>query len=248
MANLFGVLLILAAVVVFVLCLVGLVKPSFLKRAKAETPPSRLKILLAGLLLPFLMFGLGGAFLDTSGTEATNQAQVVQQQAPLDVVAAPIPESAPTAALTMGVTPEEFRKSYNDVIGQIDRSWRVPEFDVTQGSVNDTFTAKLGGAASIVGTIDKPSKQLKSVMVIAGGGQGKDNMQTVAVLMGIVHSLAQSSSKEEINKAVTSVMNAALDGMNDANAKSQSVVLGNRKLSATASPITGLMFSVGVAD
>lgn len=157
---------------------------------------------------------------------------------------APEVQATPAAKSNLGMTPEEFRQTYNALIGQVDKSWRVAEFDVTQGSVNDTFTAKLGGAAGMVGTVDKASKKLISVMVIAGGGEGKDNMQSIAVLMSTAHALTQGASKQEISDAVSTLVTAAFNGMEQADTPLQSRTVGNRKLSATASSITGLMFSV----
>lgn len=155
---------------------------------------------------------------------------------------------APAPAKDLGITPEAFRKSYNAQVGQIDKSWRVAEFDVSPGSVRDTFTAKLGAGASIVGSVDKASKKLTGVMVIAGAGQTTDNMQTIAALLSTAHALTQGASKEEISDAVSTLVTAAFGSMKDSDAPRQSRIVGNRKFSATASQITGLMFTIADAN
>jgi len=255
MANGLGVALALGAFVVFALCLIGLFKPKFLQFNKSGEPPKRSHIAIALVFLPLLMFGIGGSLLDPVEKQEAAQTSSPSADTSSTPVAEPVEATGETASVSttgtkanLGLTPEEFRKAYNDLIGQIDRSWRLPEFDITQGSVNDTFTVKTVAGAGMVGSVNKQNQQLQSVMVIVGGGQGQDNLKSMAVLLSAVHTLTKSSSKEEVNKAVTSLMNQVLDEMNDSNAPARSVVLGNRKLSATASPVTGLMFSVGVVE
>lgn len=257
MANGLGIALVLGALVVFALCLIGLFKPKFLQFNKSGNPPKRLNIALALVFAPLLMFGIGGALLDP--VEKQEATQINPEAAtPLPAtetepapVAAPVAASenkSPISKANLGVTPEEFRKSYNDLIGQIDRAWRVAEFDVTEGSVNNTFMAKLGPAASIVGSIDKSNKKIIDVMVIAGGGQDQDNIQAVAVLMSTAHALTKGASKQEISNAVNTVVTAALENIEKDDAPTQSRIVGNRKISANASQVTGLMLSVSAAE
>lgn len=255
MANGLGIALVLGALVVFALCLIGLFKPKFLQFNKSGNPPKRLHIALALVFAPLLMFGIGGALLDP--VEKHEAAQTNPEAATPLPATEPAPVAAPVAAsenkspiskANLGVTPEEFRKSYNDLIGQIDRAWRVAEFDVTEGSVNNTFMAKLGPAASIVGSIDKSNKKIIDVMVIAGGGQDQDNIQAVAVLMSTAHALTKGASKQEISNAVNTVVTAALENIEKDDAPTQSRIVGNRKISANASQVTGLMFSVSAAE
>jgi alkylhydroperoxidase/carboxymuconolactone decarboxylase family protein YurZ len=193
-----------------------------------------------------MIFGLAGLIatvLVIAASCSDDKDETAVTQSPTTVA---VSTDAQTQAPVKGldITPEEFRKSYNTLIGQVDKSWRVAEFDITQGAVNDTFTAKLSESAGMVGTVDKASKKLISVMVIAGGGQDKNNMQSIAVVLTTAHVLTQGASKEEISNVVSTLVTDALNGIEKTDTPMQSRVVGNRKLSATASPITGLMFAV----
>lgn len=250
MSNVAGVVLMLLAVLVFVMCLIGLISPKWLKYSKTGDAPKRSHIAWTLFLMPLLLLGVGGSLLDPVEKQdtpaAANTSTAPDSSAP--AISAVADQVAKPARQTLGVQPEDFRKSYNALIGQVDKSWRVAEFDITQGSVNDTFTAKLGAAASMVGSVDKATQKLISVTVIAGGGQGQDNLQSIAVLMSTAHALTQGASKKEISDAVSTLVTAALDGMDQADTPMQSRTIGNRKLSATASNITGLMFFVSSAE
>lgn len=257
MANGLGMALLLGAFIVFALCFIGLFKPKFLQFNKSGDPPKRSHIAIALVFAPLLMFGIGGALLDpvekqdsaqTNPEAATPLPATATETAPVAAPVAASEKKAPISKANLGVTPEEFRKSYNDFIGQIDRAWRVAEFDVTEGSANNTFMAKLGRGVGIVGSIDKFNKKIIDVMVIAGSGQDQDNIQAVAVLLSTAHALTKGASKQEISNAVNTVVTAALENIEKDDAPTQSRIVGNRKISATASPITGLMFSVSAAE
>ena len=146
------------------------------------------------------------------------------------------------------MTPEEFRKAYNNMIGQIDKSWRVAEFDVQPGEVNDAFSAPLGKAAHVVGGVDKATGQLLDLTLVVGGGQPEENMRAIAAMLTVAQVTTQGVSKEKISNSVSTMMRKAMDNLDKPDAKSTQAVVGNRKYSFGASKITGLMFSISDAN
>lgn len=147
------------------------------------------------------------------------------------------------------MTSEEFRKAYNNMIGQIDKSWRVAEFDVQPGEVNDVFNASLGKAAHIVGSVDKANGKLLDLMLVIGGGQLVDeNMRAIAAMLSVAQVTTKGESKEKISNAVSTMMRKAMDNIDKPDAKSTQAMVGNRKYSFDASKITGLMFSISDAS
>lgn len=148
----------------------------------------------------------------------------------------------------MGISPEKFRRSYNAQVGQVDKSWRVAEFDIEVGTVNNTFNAKLGGAAHIVGVVDKASGNLIDLMLIVGGGKREETLRAIAATLSAAQAVTQGASKEAISKAVTTLMSKAMEDMDKPKAKTASAIVGNRKYSASASQLTGLMFAISNAN
>ena len=146
------------------------------------------------------------------------------------------------------MTPEEFRKAYNNMIGQVDKSWRVAEFDVQPGEVNDAFNASLGKAAHIVGSVDKANGKLLDLMLVIGGGQPDENMRAIAAMLSVAQVTTKGESKDKISNAVSTMMRKAMDNIDKPDAKSTQAMVGNRKYSFDASKITGLMFSISDAS
>lgn len=64
MANLLGIVLILLAIVVLVVCVLGLIRPQWLAFSKDGAHPSRLFIVVGLLLLPLMLFLTGSSLLD----------------------------------------------------------------------------------------------------------------------------------------------------------------------------------------
>lgn len=148
----------------------------------------------------------------------------------------------------LGITPEEFRKAYNSQIGKIDKSWRIAEFDIGEGDVNNAFNAPLGKVAHIVGGVDKKTGNLTDLMLVVGGGKPEENLQAVAAMLTVAQSATQGASKQEISKAVTSLMQTALDNIDNPKIKPATANIGNRTYTFSASQMTGLMFVISDAE
>lgn len=248
MSNVVGVVLVLLALVVFVMCLIGLISPKWLRFSKDGTPPKRTHILLGMLFVPLVLFGIGGGLLDPVEDKGAPQT-VAANDAPKQEQAAPVPSAPPAQPVSknLGITPDQFRTAYNGLITQIDKQLALPKLQVTDGSVYNTFTVQLSSAAHAVGTVEKQSGKLRELMLIAGSGKTSDNMQTIAVLLTAAHVTTQGATKEEISKAVSELTTQALTNSDKPGAKALTAVVGNREYVANASKLTGLMFSIGDA-
>lgn len=167
---------------------------------------------------------------------------------PAEPVASKPAESKAVTAKNLGMTPEEFRKSYNSYMAQMNKSWQVGKFKVESGAVNDTFTTQLGKVTGIVGTVDKSNGKVKELMLLVSSGTSEDNMQAIVMLLSAAHASTQGASKEEVSKVVSDLTTQALKNVNSSSPQSQSAKVGNREYTVNASQITGLMFAISDAQ
>lgn len=68
MSGVIGMLLMLSGLVVFVMCLIGLFSPKWLKFSKTGDVPKRSRIALALVFIPIVLFAIGGTLI-TSATK-----------------------------------------------------------------------------------------------------------------------------------------------------------------------------------
>lgn len=171
-------------------------------------------------------------------------------ESPASVPQDEVKEDAPQPSHhNLGMTPDEFRKAYNVMIGQIEESWRVAEFDIQEGSVNNVFNVKLGNTSHIVGRVDKVNDQLLDVTVlVGGGGTPDDNIHAVAVMLSVAQVTTQGASKEKISNAVNNMMTKALESLENPKAKPKPLKIGNREYNISASHLTGIIFSISDAS
>lgn len=241
MSNVVGVLLILLAFVVFVLAVIGFISPKKLQRKNTEFAPKRLHIALVGFFLPIVLFAIGGALIDPP-KDASDVASVNPAEAPAPAPAAVVPKK------NLGMSPEEFRKAYNNMIGQIDKSWRIAEFEINQGGVNDGINAALGKSVHVVGSIDKSNGKLLGLIVVLGGTQAEENLRAIAALLTVAQVTTQGASKEKISAAVNKLLKDASEKIDDPEASAEKMIVGNRKFTFSASRVTGFMFTVNDAN
>lgn len=250
MLEVLGVILMLLSFALLGLAVVGLINPRWIRNRKTGEIPRRGHILLGGTLLPVVFFVAGGLMLPEGKTNAAESSQDSSASGPTAVTTeatqalATSTQPAQPSPKNLGMTPEEFRKAYNNVAGQVDKSWRVAEFDIEKGDVRDAFNAKLGKAAHIIGAVDKTNGKLIDLMVVVGGGKPEDNLQAIFVMLAAAQVTTQGATKESISKVISSSMKLAMADIDNPEAKPINARVGNREYSITASKLTGLMFSI----
>jgi len=168
-------------------------------------------------------------------------AEVVAKNAELEKIEQP----APAPELTLGISPEEFRQRFNDVIGKVDGSYMAGKFEVSEGSVNDTFNQAAGTNIAMVGTISKQNSELKGLTLIIAGGDGAEVVKAIAVLLAAAQSANPELPKEQIANAVMDMTKSAMENIETGDSIKRTI--GNVEYSAGASKFTGLMFSIGPA-
>lgn len=204
----------------------------------------------AWLAISLVLIGAQGGQENAPANTADSGAKTVEQAAQ----AAPatdktvIPAIAPSSSKakeTLGVTPEEFRTSFNNFVSQIDSSYRAPEFEVKSGDVNDVFTHSFAKNVAIVGTVNKSDGSMQSLIVTIAGA-GDDIAKPVIVLLSAAHALNPGVPKEEHSKAVLGLIKNAMSTIEAGTSYDETV--GDLHYSAFASHYTGLMFTISSKD
>jgi hypothetical protein len=204
----------------------------------------------AWLAISLVLIGVQGGQENAPANSADSGAKAVEQVAQ----AAPATDKAVTPAIepssskakeTLGVTPEEFRVSFNKFVSQIDSSYRAAEFEVQSGDVNDVFTHSFAKNVAIVGTVNKSDGSMQSLIVTIAGA-GDDIAKPVIVLLSAAHALNPGVPKEEHSKAVLGLVKNAMSTIEAGTSYDETV--GDLHYSAFASQYTGLMFTISSKD
>ncbi len=235
---------ILAGIVglVGLLCLlvvvVGLISPTFFKDKKTGEVPKRSHLAVGGVAGAFIAFAIAGALAPDTDT-----AEQVAEKSPAAQLATP-ELVAPAAVKTLGMTPEEFRKAFNGIVVQVDSDYKLAEFDIEKGDVNDTFKRILGNNVGLIGSVSKQDGKLQGLMlIVAGSGETTEDMlRPVVVILAASQALNPLVDKGENSEVVMDMVKQALAHIDTGKPIERTV--GQLQYTASASKLTGLMFAI----
>ncbi len=142
------------------------------------------------------------------------------------------------------MTPEEFRKAFNGIVVQVDSDYKLAEFDIEKGDVNDTFNRSLGNNVGLMGSVSKRDGKLQELMlIVAGGGEKTEDMlRPVVMILTASQALNPLVDKGENSKVVMEMAKQAL--ANSDTGKPIERTVGQLQYTASASKLTGLMFAI----
>lgn len=240
-----SVLFFLLALLTLLLLIWGLIFP---RKAFLGTAASRGKIgKVYGLAFVALM----------AGTLVTAPAQDAQQ--PSSTPAPPenepaaaagedsnMPEKAKDPAKTLAMTPAEFRDRYNAVVETVDAQYSITDIVVQDGPVNDAFNSRLAGNVSVIGAIDKESREITGLTVILAGGEETDVARPVLAILAVSQVANPGAPKEEVAKEVMAITQAAMEDLETGSSHRRTV--GSVTYAASANKLTGLMLSISPQD
>jgi hypothetical protein len=247
----FGGLLALAAILLFIICLIGLIFPRLLKHPKTGTVPQRKHLAIFGLVVPLVMFAIGGSMLPKPQNDTDAQPQALADAAAPATTPATAHSIEPTPTIptikTLGMTAQEFQKRFNATASNAGADIKIKRLNVQSkpDGVNDTFMHTAGNGY-LVGVIDRQSKQLTAInMGLAGGDDPADGL----ILIGTaLHASTDDVEAGAIGKALSSLMSKAMADIEKPNAKLHEMRVGNRMYAASANKATGLMLFVTPAQ
>lgn len=246
LAGIVGLLGLLCLLVV----VVGLISPSFFKDKKTGEVPKRSHLAVGGFAGAFVAFALAATLAPD-----TAPAEPVAEKTP--TVAPPtntksahpadaLPDNATEAkpVKNLGVMPEEFRKAFNGIVVAIDGDYKLAEFDIEKGEVNDTFNRSFGRNVGLIGTVSKQDGKLKELMfIVAGGGEKAEGMlRPIIMILAASQALNPQVDKGENSKVVMDMAKEAVANIDTG--KPIERAIGKLQYTASASKVTGLMFAI----
>lgn len=248
-------LIFVAGLIVLLAGSVGFVAPSLFKDKKTGETPKRLHLLLGGIFGAVVLFAVGAVLAPDKGATGEQvkaseakasdvkppevKALTAAVEEPKEAPAAKKPEVKPVKSLD--ITPEEFRKAFNDSVAKIDADYKLAEFDIEKGEVNDVFKRSIGKNMGLVGSINKQDgKLLELSILITGGGSNEEILRNMVVFLSAVSAL--NPSAENNGEVVTKMVKQAMANIKTAEPIEREV--GSLKYTAVASEIMGFMFVV----
>lgn len=257
----FGGLLVLFGAIVFPLVLiVGLIKPSLIKKPD-KTPASRKQIAVFSIVAGLLCLGIGGSMLPAvedelaatanepdslakpaeTDPQPVADAPVVAEVKETPKIAEPVAKAQPiTAEKTLpdfNITSDEFVKNYNAVISKADKNMIINSIEDGQ-----TVTyAPMPSNATMGGVIADSGDLRGLIITISGSGNNSDNLGVMGVMLAAANGVQGSIAKEEISQGVLDIFTNAVENPN----KPQNLTIGNAKYVANFMPnMGGVIFTI----
>lgn len=146
----------------------------------------------------------------------------------------------------LGYDSEEFRKRFNEAGKRIQTKLSCEELVLSEGAVNDSFTVNLSKTIALVGTIDKKSKNLKTVTLI-GAGDGTQESGFL-ILQGIGQFIATTAPELDSDGRGKLLEDMGFGASRLQEGSQGSYVMGTRKFFYSFSSMTGLWFGVEAVE
>lgn len=149
---------------------------------------------------------------------------------------------------TLGMTSEQFRGKFNNQAELVDAYYKLTKFVITPGEENNTFTHLIGQNIGIVGTLNKKSGEIKELLVMVTGTDSKsakDSLKPIIVILGVAEAANSDALKEQVGKFIPKMVSSAM--ANIETGRPEEMTIGAVHYIASASAVTGLMFSVSPA-
>lgn len=249
MDNLFALLFLVA----FIATIVLMIKPSLTARS-GKAPLSRGKIFLYGLAVSLFSVAMVGVFAPKVDTNQLDVEQLSDDKTKVSlqddvIVVSPVKQAAEKVEANLGMTPEEFRKSFNKKLKEleVDTIRPVAEFDIKKGEVRDSFQVAFSDATNLTGLVNKDGKLHELTFIVGGTQEYEKAMMDILILSGITAQVISPNSDGQSGKVVIDLINMALKGIQKEN-NTHSKVLGDVKYYALASEHVGLWIGVSPAS
>lgn len=236
----------LISLLFLLIAVIGVVAPSLFKNKKTGEIPKRRELLLGGIVVSFVAFIISGWLLSTEepqkqGQENNKVAQAVTELTEQKNAIEKKETSKPDK--TLGVSPEEFRRSFNQIIAKVDTDYKMAELDIEQGEVNNIFKRKLSNSVGIIGAVNKSDGSLRDLMVIISGNESPtENLKAIVIILSATQALNNNIDIEKNSKVVIDMVKEAM--VHVKTGKSVERKLGKLTYTASASELIGLMFAI----
>lgn len=234
----------IASLLFFAAAIVGAIRPASFKDKKTGEVPKRKNLFLGGTAASLIALVVAGIVApddkgapkatDAHPSEAASSAATASSESPSTI--------SNKADKSLGMTPEEFRQSFNRMIAKFDRNYQLAEFDIDHGGARDTFKQQFGPNIALVGTVNRTDGSLRSLIVIVGGDDESAWLESIVALTYVAKAANPDIPADENSDAVLKIAGKAIENFKTSQAVERTV--GKLDYGANASALVGLMFSI----
>jgi hypothetical protein len=153
-----------------------------------------------------------------------------------------VKEKAEPKRPLLGYKSEEFRKNFNEAGKKLNTGLSCGSLKFTDGSVNDAFNASIDDNLALIGSIDKATKQLLSVTLLAVPDGTQDGAYDMVLAIGQLIATAAPELDGEKRGLLLRDTGLFDSGLKDGS--SGSYILGDRKFFYSVSSVVGIWFGV----
>ncbi|NMM52052.1 hypothetical protein [Paenibacillus aquistagni] len=145
---------------------------------------------------------------------------------------------------TIGLTPEEFKSSFNSSSEEFDSDLRIKNISVQDGELQDTFQYMFTANLGIVGTVNKSGGKIRDVMLIGNGDGSAKSGADIVIAMGIIIAATNPELSTEDRGEVLKEL-GLFDENVDVYNLDKNTVRNGIKYRIQGSEVIGIMFSAG---
>lgn len=170
--------------------------------------------------------------------------KITEGATPASATAASSTAPAEEARPNFGFDSQEFRTRFNALAKEVGKEWQIQQpLTINPGSKKDTWT-HTAAQTPMVGTVDKQSSNLESILISVTGGDDAKSLKAFAVLHIVANALAANAKKDDVSEALMRVVKKALDNPGGDRASEN---VGGVRISAGAGEGMGLLVTYSPA-
>ncbi len=249
MAELFAFLFLIGLIITCVF----MAKPS-LSQFKNRPALTRKRIAQYGFGLSLVFFVLIGIFAPTPPQNVADNSvpehTVTTTEPKTEKVAEIKPEPVPVKLETnLGMTPEQFRKAFNEQLKKHDISFIRPlgEFDINQGDVRDSFLVQFSDDLGMTGTVNKDGMLREVLFIMTNSNETENPVPNMLIVTATTSNILNSKNTKDGADTLIDLIKKSMEGMENEN-NTHSKFIGNIKYYALASREVGLWVGFSPKD
>ncbi|GAV11934.1 hypothetical protein [Paenibacillus sp. NAIST15-1] len=153
-----------------------------------------------------------------------------------------VKKEAPPA--TIGLSPEEFKKAFNNSAKEFKSDLRINKISVEKGELQDTFKYMFTNKLGIVGTVNKNGGKIRDVLLIGNGFGDQESAADIIISMGLIITVTNPEISTEDRGKILKELGLLDEGV-DFTTIDNNTVRNGIKYRVKGSEEIGIMFSAG---
>ncbi len=202
------------------------------------------------LILGFIAFALIPTPPKSGADDTIPEHTVATAEPKAEKTAEIKPEPVPVKLETnLGMTPEQFRKAFNEQLKKHDISFIRPlgEFDINQGDVRDSFLVQFSDDLGMTGTVNKDGMLREVLFIMTNSNETENPVPNMLIVTATTSNILNSKNTKDGADTLIDLIKKSMEGMENEN-NTHSKFIGNIKYYALASREVGLWVGFSPKD